>query len=456
MPKRLVVIGGTAAGLSAATKAKRIIPELEVTVFEKTGYTSYGSCGLPYFVGGMIKSADDLVELDTAALSQKRGITANVRHEVTSIDRLAKEVHVKSLADSAAFTAPYDQLVIATGALPVTPNIPGIHAEGVHFLRTVEDGIALRARAEKTKSAVIIGGGLIGLEVAEQLALTGCVVTVLEAMPRFLPHLDESFSGAVRAAMEQNGVAVHTCAAVNEIAESGGAVRGVRTGGGECFPADLVLVSVGVRPNSALAEQAGLETGFRGGIVTNRHMQTSDPSIWACGDCVQMYHLLTGQPCYVPAGTTANKQGKVAGVNIAGGHAAFDGVLASQVTEVFGLVAASTGLSVQQAADAGYAPATAAITKRDRASYYPGGSDNRLMLVFDRNSGVLLGAQGIGGKSVAGRVNVLVTAITCGMTVEQLGALDLVYAPPVAPVYDPILIAAAQAAKQVKPSNPPH
>lgn len=450
MAKRLVVIGGTAAGLSAASKAKRNMPELEIEVYEKSGYVSYGACGLPYFVGNLIHEPEDLVSLTADQLRTKRGIPTYIHHEVTAIDRVAKIVTVSNLDTGDRFERPYDALVIATGAVPVLPPIPGIHAEGVHCLRTVESGIALKARVQcGAKKAVVIGGGFIGLEVAEELALSGVQVTLLEGEKRLLTFLNEEYAAEVERALSAGGVSVHTgCPAKEIILQSGRAV-GVLGADGCVYDADLVLVAVGVRPCADLARAAGLALGYKGGIVVNEHLRTSDPSIWACGDCVQMRNLITGEPCYVPLGTTANKQGRIAGGNLTGEDSRFRGVLASQVTKVFDLYIASTGLSMEQARSAGFDPACTAITKGDRASYYPGGGDNHLYLVFDRHTGRLLGAQGIGTASVAGRINVLVAAITSGMTVSQLNELDLVYAPPVAPVYDPILIAASQALKKV-------
>ncbi|MDL2229196.1 FAD-dependent oxidoreductase [Treponema sp. OttesenSCG-928-L16] len=455
MSKRLVVIGGTAAGLSAAAKAKRACPDMEIRVFEKTGFTSYGSCGLPYFVGGIIGEAEDLVTLTPEALIHKRGIHAFIHHEVMSIDRHEKTVSVKNLDADTEEIVPYDDLVIATGALPVLPKIEGIHLPGVYTLRSVEDGIALKAKAKASKRAVIIGGGLIGLEMAEQLSLTGISVQVLEAAPRLLPFLADELAEEVLHTLERKGIAVSCSVKLERILEEGGKAAGAETSDGAVYASDFVLVSAGVRPNSSLALQAGLETGIYGGIVVDDHMRTGDPSVWACGDCVQMKHLLTGEAVYVPAGTTANKQGRVAGSNIAGEEAVFKGVLGSQVTSLFGLTVGSTGLSKEQAVKAGYSPVSSLITKLDRASYYPGGRDAKLSITFDENTGLLLGAQGAGGESIAGRINVLAAAISSGMTVGGLEELDLVYAPPVAPVYDPILIAASQGLKLLILAQPP-
>ena len=450
MAEKLIVIGGTAAGLSAASKAKRIKPDLEIEVYEMSGYISYGACGLPYFVGDLIKDESDLISVTADVMKNKRGIPTYIHHEVTGIDRTGKTVTVRNLETGESFVRPYDKLVIATGASPIRLNIPGAELPGVHFLRNVEDGVSLKAAVAPGKTAVIIGGGFIGLELAEELTLSGMKVHLMEAMPRLLPFLEERFSQTVCDTLEKNGVSVHLGAKVEEILEDSGRAAGVRTQDGESIDADLVLCSIGVLPQSKLAREAGLETGLKGGIVVDEHQQTSDPCIWACGDCVQMKHILTGAPAYVPLGTTANKQGRVAGACLAGENDAFKGILGSSVTKVFDLYVAVTGLSLQQAKDCGFAAVSSVITKADRASYYPGGGENTISMILDENTGRLLGAQAIGTSTVAGRMNVFVAAITAGMTVGEINDLDFVYAPPVAPVYDPILIAASQAMKKVR------
>lgn len=449
MAEKLIVIGGTAAGLSAASRARKERPDMEIQVFEKSGFVSYGACGLPYFVGGMIEDANELVAIDAVTLKTKRNITTWIHHEVTLIDPEKKEVTVKNLDTNDVSIYPYDKLVIATGAVPTVPPIPGIVSDGVYYLRNVEDGIRLKAAAKENRHVCIIGGGAIGLETAEELSNVGLSVSVYEQSPRLFPFLDSTFSKAIEDLLKKHGVTVHTDTQIAEILTENGKACGVRTKRGECESADIILVSAGVKPASTLAEKAGLALGLKGGIIVDDEMHTSNPDVWACGDCVQMKNRITGKPAYVPLGTTANKQGRIAGGNVVGGHDTFKGVLGSMVTKVFELYIAATGLSKDQAEQEGYETASATITKMDRASYYPGGRDNHICLILDKKTGRLLGAQGIGSESVAGRINVLATAITCGMTVEEINELDLVYAPPTAPVYDPILIAASQAIKKV-------
>lgn len=450
---RLVVIGGTAAGVSAASKAKRTKPEMDVSVFEKTGFVTYGACGLPYYVGGTVRTREMLSDFTPDALREKRSIPTYIHHEVTTIDRANKTLEVRDLGRNECFSVSYDYLVIATGASPIIPDIPNVRADGVFSLRTVEDGMAIRraVQEETTRRALIVGGGFIGLEMAEQLSLLGLEVTLMEALPRLLPSMDEEYSNAIGRVLEGNNVQLHTGTVVREILADGGKVVGVRTNSGATFETDLAIISIGVKPNSSIAQNAGLKTGVKDAIVVDEYMQTSDDSIWAAGDCVQTFNLITKRPVYAPLGTTANKQGRIAGGNIAGDMSSFKGVLPSQITRVFDLYVASTGLTAEQAKEAGYDVEEAKVTKTDRASYYPGGKDNHIKLTFDKKSGRLFGAQAIGSESIAGRINLFAAAITAGMTVAELSELDLAYAPSVAPVYDPVLIAATQGKKRTMP-----
>lgn len=449
MTRRLIIAGGIAAGLSAASKAKRLCPDLEVTVYEKSGFVSTGACGLPYYIGGNVQEAQELLAISQEDL-RKRGISVFTAHEVLQVNHSAKSVEILDLSSGKKFTDCYDDFVFATGASPIRPPLPGIDADGVFFLRSLEDGIALRqAVLSGAKRVAIIGGGFIGLEAAEQLTEAGLQVTVVEALPRLLPLLEEEYSERIRGELLKYGVTVTLGARVEEILTTCGNVCGLKLSDGNSLETDIVLMSIGVTPNTALAELCGVKLGQKNAIVVDDHMRTNIPSVWACGDCVQSYNLVTGLPGWFPAGTTANKQGRIAGANIGGEESVFPGVLGSQVTKVFDLYAATTGLNLEKARDAGFDAKSASIVKNDKASYYPGGVDSNITLVFESNGGRILGAQALGGISIAGRINILVAAISAGMTVYQLNDLDFLYSPSIAPVYDPLLIAAAQALKQV-------
>ena len=450
MPDKLIVIGGTAAGLSAASAYRKALPEAEITVYERSGFISYGSCGLPYFVGGMIDTPDDLVSLTVESAEKKRNFRIRIRHEVLSVDRAAKTVLVRDLETGKEFSDAFDRLVLATGASPVHLALPGGDAENILFLRTVEDGIRLKAAVREIGTRVAIaGGGFIGLETAEELVSAGAQVTLIEALPRLLPMLPEGWSEEIRAEMEERGVCVRTGTGVGSFESENGKVAALILTDGERIETDAVLCCVGVLPNAELAAGCGLELGVKGAIRVDRGMRTSDPDVWACGDCAETYNALTGQPDYVPLGTTANKQGRAAGASAAGRPVRFAGIIGSAVTKVFSKYVATTGLSPEAARKAGFDAAETEITHRDKASYYPDARPFRLRLVFEKKTGRLLGAQALGGGSVAGRVDTLAACITAGMTVFDVNDLDLVYAPPVAPVYDPILIAAQQAVKNV-------
>lgn len=451
MSFKMLVIGGTAAGLSAASKAKRINPEIDITVYEQSGYVSYGACGLPYYLGDMIKDADDLISLNAETLSKKRGIPTFIHHKVLEIDRNKKTLKVLNIDTKEEFEVHYDKLVIATGAKPAVPNIKGVDTNGVHFLRTVEDGIKIKSslKTGSVKKIGIIGGGFIGLEVAEQMRESGFEVVILEAMPRLLPMLSENDSELVCNTLTKHGIDVIFNASVEEILSTSENISGIKLKNGEIIDVDMAIISAGVNPNTEIAAKAGLKLGIKNAIVVDRYQQTSDPDIYAAGDCVQMINSITNETCYVPLGTTANKQGRIAGGNVAGEIDTFDGVLGSGVTKIFDLYVAITGLSLNQALEAGFDAVSERIIKGDKASYYPGSQDNMLTLVFERKTGRLLGAQALGSESVSGRMNALVVAVSAKMTIDDINRLDLVYSPSVAPVYDPILIAASQSLKKV-------
>jgi len=446
--RRLVVIGGVAAGMSAAARARRLDPELEIVVYERTGYLSYGSCGLPYFIAGVVRKATDLIAR-TPEQFGKQGIETHTHHEVTEVDTAAKMIKVRDLVEGRGFSVQYDKLVIATGGRAIRPPIPGVDLEGVFVLRTVEDGLAVSRfmREEKPRRGVIVGGGYIGVEVAEAFRQRGLETVLLNRPAQLLNNFDPEIAQMMQTELERSGVTVSVDdAAVAIEGDATGRARVVVTQRGR-YETDLVLVGAGVRAEALLAGEAGVALGFKGAIAVDEGMHTSVPDVYAAGDCAETYHVLLQGPSYVPLGTTANKQGRAAGTNAAGGEEVFRGVVGTTVTKAFELGAAVTGLTEKAAIQSGLSPKAVTIEHGTRAHYYPSPGRIHVKLVWDPGNGRLLGAQIAGPVAEAKRIDVFATALHHDLTIEDLQRLDLGYAPPFAPVWDPILVAANVAAK---------
>ena len=455
MERHLVVIGGNAGGMSAAVRARRGDPSLPITVFERSGHISYGSCGLPYYIGDDIKEIDRLIIYTPEYMKKERNINVHTFCEVTKIDVSNKCVVVKDLKTGKVFKQHYSHLVIGTGASPIIPPIPGIENDNIFTLRNIEDGkrIKYHVISNKPKKAAVLGAGFIGLETAEALRKWGVDVYIFESFSEILPQLDRELVSVVEGELEKNGVKLFKNTEVKVFEHTGdGGIR-VNTGAGSSFDVDMAVVCTGVRPNTDLAKDAGIETGIKGSIKVDKYMRTSAPNVWAAGDCCETYDIITKMPLYIPLGTTANKQGKIAGENLIGGKAVFPGVLGTQVAKVFDTFVAFTGLNESRAAEAGIETLSVKIKALDKASYYPGAKPIYIKIVMDKNTGRVLGAQLAGSEGVAKRVDVFATAITAGMTVYDLYQLDLAYAPPVAPSSDPVLIAASAGIKAMKGKN---
>jgi NADPH-dependent 2,4-dienoyl-CoA reductase/sulfur reductase-like enzyme len=449
MSERLIVIGGCAAGMSAASKARRVNPDLEIVVYERTGFVSYGECGLPYYVSGLVDDHNKLV-VRTPEQFAERGIEVHLHHEVTEIVPQNRRVRVTSLADGNSWHESYDKLLITTGGGPtLLPGFSPGDLNGVFVLRALEDGIAIREfiQRESPKRAVIVGAGYIGLEMAEGFHALGLETTVIGRPPQVLKLFDPDMAKLVQEEMERKGIRLSLGDEVKTLeGDAQGRVRRVISSKGT-FEADLVLLALGVRPNVALAKEAGVALGETGAIATDAQMRTNLPGVFAAGDCAEAYHLITGRGAYIPLGTTANKQGRVAGTNVGGGHAEFSGIVGTAITRVFDLYAALTGLSEKEARALGYAAKSTTIKASSRAHYYPGGGLMRVKLVVEEGSGRLLGGQIVGGEGAGPRIDVLAAALHKEMTVEELSRLDLAYVPPMAPVWDPLLVAANVALK---------
>ena len=445
---KVVIVGGVAAGPKVASKIIRLTPEAEVTIVEKGELLSYAGCGLPYYVSGVVKEQAELMSTpvgvvrDPVFFQKVKNVHVLNRTEATEIDRAAKRVRVKNVGDGGESWLDYDKVVLATGATPVVPPIAGAELGNIFTLHGVHDaeGIKRVLTEEKAHDVVIVGGGLIGVEVTEALAEKGCRVTIVEMLPQILNMLDWEMAHPVARHMESHGVKVLTDTKV-ECFEGDGEVSSVVTDKGS-LPADMVILAVGVRPNVKLAQDAGLEIGSTGAIKVDEHMQTSDPDIYAAGDCVESVDIVTGGPCYVPLGSTANKQGRVAAVNVCGGNDTFPGVLGSTVCKVFDYCVARTGLTETAARKAGYDVIVALAPGPDKAHFMPEAKRLLLKLVVASKTGRLLGAQAVGPGAGDKRIDVAAVAITGRMTVDQLANADLCYAPPYAPAMDNIITAA--------------
>jgi NADPH-dependent 2,4-dienoyl-CoA reductase/sulfur reductase-like enzyme len=452
---RIVAVGGSDAGISAALRARAVDPEAEVTVAVADAYPNFSICGIPYYVSGEVTHWRDLAHRTYADL-EAAGLRLRLDTTARGVDVAGRLLHLTGPDGTAEDAMPYDQLIIGTGAVPVRPPIGGLDrlgpGDGVHLLHSMDDTFAIVRTLEETGtgSAVIVGAGYVGLEMAEALSERGLAVTQLERLPEVLPTVDADLGALVRAQLDGHGVTVHAGTDVKSIALAGAGAPGrlrvdAVTAGGEPVRvhAGLVLVVTGVRPETALAVSAGASLGACGAIAVDRSMRTGLPAVYAAGDCAVTYHRLLGET-YLPLGTTAHKQGRVAGENAAGGHREFAGSLGTQVVKVFDQAVARTGLRDNEAAAAGFDPVTVAFEADDHKAYYPGSHKIAMRFTGDRATGRLLGVQLFGHKhaGVAKRIDIAATAIYHGMTVDEVSDLDLSYTPPLGSPWDAIQLGA--------------
>lgn len=435
--------------MSAASQARRrrSAEQLEIVAFERGEHTSYAACGLPYFVAGLIPEAERLVARSPEQ-HRAAGIVVHLRHEVVAIDTTARRVRVRDLDAGVERDEPYDELVVATGSVPLRPPLPGVDAAGVFGIQTIADGVAiddwLRDRAPRR--AVVVGGGYIGLELAEAMQHRGITTALVEQLPQPMATLDPDMGALVADAIAAIGIELHLgTGVVGFETDDTGRVRAVTTAAGE-LPAEVVVLGLGVRPNTTLAAAAGLPLGVRDGIVVDDRMHTPVDGVWAAGDCVVSRHRVSGDPVVIALGTHANKQGRVLGTNVTGGDLRFPGVIGTAVTRICEYEVARTGLTEREAAAAGIDAVAATIEGSTRSSYYPGAEAITVKCVVARGTGRLLGAQIVGREGAAKRIDVLAAAIWNEMTADDFSQLDLGYAPPFSPVWDPVLIAARKAA----------
>ncbi len=446
---KVVIVGGVAAGPKVASKVIRMMPRARVTIVEMGEVLSYAGCGLPYYVSGVVRDQKELMSTAAGALrdpvffQKVKNVEVLSQHEAISIDRRGHTVRLRDVVSGHERHLHYDKLVLATGARPIVPGVPGVELRGVYSLHGVADAEGIRAAlAEgRARDVVIVGGGLIGVEITEALVRSGSRVTIIEKQDQILKILDWEMARLVEHYLESRGVRVVTETEVTEIAGAEGGATAVETSRGR-YPAQMVILAVGVRPNVELAERAGLELGPTGAVKVDDHQVTSDPDIYAAGDCTEMHDLLTGKPTWVPLGSTANKQGRVAAVNVAGGDDTFGGVLGSTICKVFDYRVGRTGLTEAEARAEGYDVVTALAPAPDRAHYMPEAGMLMLKMVADRPSRKLLGLQTAGPGAGDKRIDVAAMALTCGMTVDQLAQADLCYCPPYSPAIDNITTAA--------------
>lgn len=453
MSERLVVIGGDAAGMSAASQARRRrSPEdLEIVALEKGRYTSYAACGIPYVVGGLVGEPEELVARSPETFRERLSIDARTGQEALEVDLSGRTVRVRDHQGSREYQEPFDQLVMATGAEPTRPPIPGIDAAGILGVQTLDDGEAVEEALKQrtTDRVVVVGGGYIGLEMAEAMLTRGIPVTVVEQEAQPMGTLDPDMGALVAEELRSAGAEVRLQEPVEAFEVRNGAVEAVRTSV-ESISTDVVILGLGTRPRTELAAASGVPLGETGGIITDRRMRTPVDGVWAAGDCVETFHRVSRKPVAIALGTHANKQGRVAGINLGGGYATFPGVLGTAITRICSAEVARTGLNETEARDVGLEYEAVTVDSTTRAGYFPGAAPMTTKLLAERRSGRLLGAQIVGRDGAAKRIDVLAACLWNGMTVEEMQGMDLSYAPPFSPVWDPVLITARKAAERVE------
>ena len=447
MPRKIVIVGAHAAGCDAAAAARLVDREAEITMLTNERYAGYSRCGLPFVLGGHIKSFQDLIVFPPSYFKMMK-IDLKLEANVTNIDTEAKTVEVQ-YKDGRTESLQYDSLILATGAKPFIPPIKGREKQGVYTLRTIEDGEKIEEAIKGSKSAVIVGAGLIGLELGVAFVERGLETTVVELLPQILPAmLDKDMANLVQRELEKKGLKIITGCAVDEILGEE-KVDGVIAGGKQ-VPADMVVVATGVRGDTELAQKAGIALGETRLIKVNMRMETNVKDVYACGDCVESIHLITKRPVVCQLGTAAVRQAKVAGTNAAGGYAIFPGVLGAAVTRLFDTEIGTVGLTEFSAQRAGIETISVAFSGKTRAQYYPGALPIRVKLIAEKETEKLIGAQIIAGEGVAQRINALSFAILKGMTIRELAKAETCYAPPVAETWDPMVLAAQTLIRRLK------
>ena len=449
--EKILIIGGVAAGATAAAKVRRISPTAEIVMLEAGPDISFANCGLPYFIGGDIKSRSKLILQSPESFKEQYGVEVHINTIVSSIDRMAHTVKTTDTQSGEQNTFEYTKLILAQGGRPITPTLPGADYGHVFTLWTLEDmdKISLHLAEKKPKNAVVVGGGFIGLEMVEALVKRGLKVNVVEMMPHVMAIMEAETAGFIENELLSYGVGIHTGAGVTEIMP-----RSVKLDNGKILDADMVLLSIGVRPTLQLAKEAGLEIGEAGGLLVNSQLQTSDPDIYAAGDMVEIEHRVNGKKVRIPLAGPANRQGRIAAENALGGNHSYKGSIGTSVVRVFEVVAGITGFSLKQARAAGIDADAVVVHKEHHTSYYPGAETVTTMLVYDRNTGIILGGQAAGYKGADKRLDVIATATGAKLTISDIADIDFAYSPPIGTANDVINMAAYTAENRVSGFSP--
>ena len=451
---KIVIVGAVAGGASAAARARRLDEDAEIILFERGPAPSFANCGLPYYVGGVIEERDKLLVAPTERLVQRYRLDVRTLQSVQSIDRAAKTVTVRRLADGTEYQESYDKLILSPGAEPARLSVPGADLPGIHTLRNLEDGDRLlQAVTDGAQRAVVVGAGFIGLEIAENLVHRGIETTVVELAGQVLPPWDREMTAPVFEQLEKNGICLCLSDSVQTFRTTDNGLQVVLESGDE-FHADFVVLSIGVRPDNELAVDAGLEVGERGGIQVNRHMQTNDPDIYAVGDAIEVLDFVSGTPAQVPLAGPANRQGRIAADHIFGREAAYRGTQGTAIIGVFDVSAAATGVSEKVLRRSGTPYQKVYVHAGHHAGYYPDAQRVTLKLLFAPDTGRLLGAQAVGGPGVDKRIDVLAVAIQAGMTVFDLEEMELAYAPQFGSAKDPVNMLGFVAANVLRGDHP--
>ncbi|MFP4445091.1 MAG: FAD-dependent oxidoreductase [Desulfosudaceae bacterium] len=451
MPNKLIIIGGVAGGATAAARARRLDEATEIILFERGQYISFANCGLPYYLGGAIEERDELLVTTPADLSRRYRVDVRTQCEVVSIDRQNREVTVKDLSTDTVYLERFDKLILSPGAAPVQPSLEGINLENIFTVRTIPDIDCIKQYVDEQRpqSAVIVGGGFIGLEMAENLVHRKVKVTLVEMLDQVMAPLDVEMARMVQAHLAEKGVQLNLGDGIKRFTKETGRLQ-VVTEKGNRFACDLIILAIGVRPENRLALSAGLDINEQGGIVTDTAMATSDPDIYAVGDAAQVSHRVSGKPAMIPLAGPANRQGRIAADNVQGRSSAYPGTLGTAIVKIFDRVVAGTGLNEKTAAQQKISCQKSYTCSGSHASYYPGSTAMTIKLLFTPDEGKILGAQIVGQEGVDKRIDVIATAICGQMTVYDLEQLELAYAPPFSSAKDPVNMAGFVAANHLK------